>query len=256
MPATLTTASLAATITQATLKDALKAAMTAAGFSAPLYDNAPTSDHILIYEDVVQPGNAKEKVFVRIVISTALAVTTTIGDSYTAGNSIIGNPCTSFAYTFASGQQIDIVGVVNAGKYKFLALSQGPNATARLIIGYVVPASLQYWANKNNYLFVYMPSPSFGNLYGSSNIANNTTSLNTSFPYLANTNMWVGGRELVNKLILLNGNYSAVVGYFPDDFAVCSGLALAYGDTLVVSAAVEEYRLFNATAGGICIRTV
>lgn len=151
-PATVTNATINATIAQANLTTGIDTALLAAGFSTAIATQTGAINR-LVYSKVVNAGATKSTVFLEIQITTALAVTARISDNYntttfTATNQ--SNPSTSV--TFVAGTNI-LATSFNHPEVNCISLLQGSVYTN---FGIARPANKPSWWDENLFLYCFL----------------------------------------------------------------------------------------------------
>lgn len=260
MVATRTQTILSPTVTQLALADAIKAAFVALGYSS-VDDYISGTDRLLVFSLQQDATKTYGTIFLRCRITTALAVSQTIGVSFNSTTKALTNESSAAAViTFGSTTEINLITYANGSQYRLVTLNQG-TGTSTTILGIFRPTNKPSWwdegvspyafiafNNNNTNLkdFVCANLPPFTSMTGAGI---------ESSSRMTNPNPITGKRDLLPNLPLYTSTSHGICGNLPEDFALVCGSGSAKLDILEVSS-TEKYEFIYSGANPVVVRIV
>ena len=255
--ATKTTTTLAATITQQGLYNALKTAFTAAGFGNP-YDEYTSADNSLRCAWLTMLDNTKVygTTGMRFRVGTDLSLGFLMGTGWDKTNHTTSNFSTDYVSpAFAPSQPITLDSVNGGGEFKLVIVSQG---TTKFNFCYLSPANKPIWWDLNSYPYGFINgSADFSLFYGSalnpySNI-NFSNSLNRA--NLATANVITNKRDIELGVNFYSQSNQGIMGKSSDDLVSIAAVGTSRFDIVRVAGnPSKDFLIINNAAGGLGIR--
>jgi hypothetical protein len=256
MPATRTISSLAATFTQAQLRDALITAFTNAGFSSPTQSFTSGSDLIVVFPFVVNAGNTYGTSYVRLRISSAFGIFQQMYATWNTGTSSGTGNSTEVSYgTLSSSVNITFNSLNGGSEYKLIALTQN---TTFIPLGMIAPANLRSSWNLNSWTWGFIFTSTAMTALRSTTINQYS---NADFDIalagnsrLASANSVDGERDILTGLILLSQANQGFSGKTSDELGIVAANGSTRYDTVTKSGTTEQYLIVGVGSGGLAVR--
>lgn len=263
MPFTRTDTTQAPTITQQILYDFIKARFAALGNYTLFDEFVATTDRNVVYEYVLDNTKIFGKVYLRIRVTAALAVTEFLYTSWnTATDTGTAASTETTTVTFASNIAVDAVNLVKGLEGKFCVLSQG---TTIAFLGIWRPDNKPSAWNEDSFPFAFIQKNDWATPWNiwfgcASSPYGTTTALNTYTTLLNDARMGTQNpinnkRDILAGIVLFSPT-QGVAGRSSDEMVIVASSGLARFDPVQVTAGVEEYLLLNPGNGGLAVRTV
>jgi hypothetical protein len=254
--ATRTDTSLAATITQTTLVNAIKTAFTNAGYSTLVEGYASGTDQILVYQFVTDATKIYGTVYLRIRITTALAIFQQLFSTWVAGTHANTNGSTEvFGTTVSSSIAINFVSLNGGLEYGLVLLTQG---TTFIPLGVIAPITRpSYWdLNSWNWGFIFNDNTLFTwlscNLNSFSNQSYDTFLNNAR---LGTANSITLRRDILGGITLLSQSNRGIAGQTSNDIGMGCFSGNSRYDSASSYGSSAVYLVITNVAGGLAIRT-
>ncbi|BAZ36972.1 hypothetical protein NIES4101_28930 [Calothrix sp. NIES-4101] len=252
--ATRTDTSLAATISQTTLVNALLTAFANAGFSSPFDNYTSGTDRILVYKVDVDASKTFGSNYLRIRITSALQVLQQIMAGWNTSTKAATNASTEVSMgSLSTSSLIQFVALSGGNEYKFISLTQG---TVFMLLGILMPENRPSWWDLNAW--------TWGFIFTSTTLLALRSS--SKFPYtvseyefLSSTRMGIANpqtnrRDIFAGNILLTSSNAGGAGKTSDDICLACGNGGSRYDTLSFPGDTKQYLLINNTSAGLAVR--
>lgn len=270
MPATKTESSLTLstaqpTITQLNLAEAIKTAMTAAGFGSIWDEYTGGTDRFLIYQLIFDTSKVYGTVFLVIKITSALAITQRLYTSWNKTTRVgdnAGTETSTSSAILANNAQVDFVGFAKSPEFRLIALYQG---TVSIFLGYVRPENKPSWWDENNFPYVFVPLSNSNFVtwyctalspYSSGIGTKDRLQAHINIGQFAAPNPITNRRDILSNILFYAFSNEGIAGRSSSDLAMISSTNLARRDIIQVSVGVEEYYLLNNVVGGLGVRII
>ncbi|NJM23519.1 MAG: hypothetical protein HC787_11015 [Nostocaceae cyanobacterium CSU_2_110] len=252
--ATRTDTTVAATVTQTSLVNALITAFTSAGFSTAIDNYTVSTDRILVYKVDVDSTKTFGSNFLRIRITSALQVFQQVMTGWNVTTKVATNASTEVSMgIFVTTTSIQFVALSAGLEGKFVACTQG---TLFMLLGLLVPSERPTWWDLNSW--------SWGFIF----ISTTLLALRSSarFPYssseyeflssvrIANFNPQTNRRDVLSGNVLLTSGNAGIAGKTSRDIGLACGSGSARYDTFSFPPDTKQYLLINNTASGLAMR--
>lgn len=253
------------TFTQLQFAEAIKTAMSNAGFGAVFDEYSPGTDRILIYQLTFDPGKLYGTVYLQIKITTALAITQRLYTNWNKTTRVGDNPGTETTVTgaaFVNNNSIEFIGFSKSPEFRLIAVYQG---TTTAYLGYVRPETKPQWWDENAYPYAFVPvsNSNFATWYGPG-LTPYSGGANTGGRLQAHLNVSQFGtqnpvtnkRDVLSNILFYAWSNEGIAGRSSSDLVQIASTNMVRKDVLQVTPGVEEYFLLNAAAGGLGVRTI
>ncbi|PAX52855.1 hypothetical protein [Brunnivagina elsteri] len=252
--ATRTDTTVAATVTQTSLVNALITAFTSAGFATAIDNYTSGTDRILVYKVDVDASKTFGSNFLRIRITSALQVLQQIMTGWNTTTKVATNGSTEVSMgTFVTTSSIQLVALSAGLEGKFVACTQG---TVFMLLGLLIPSERPTWWDLNSW--------SWGFIFISTTLLALRSS--TRFPYssseyeflsstrMSNFNPQTNRRDVLSGAVLLTSGNAGIAGKSSGDIGLGCGVGSARYDTLSFPPDTRQFLLINNTASGFAMR--
>ena len=265
MPATQTTTTINPTHTQASIVTALKNAFAAAGYPALYADSTSGTDRILVYQLVFDANKIYGTSYLRLKITTALAVTQQL---FTAWNiaAVTGTNggVESTATTFSANVPIEVrTFAKTTGEFRVIALSQG---TPYGLFGYIRPETRHPSFDEDTAPFIFQSNNIWTAnpflTWQSSGLTPYSGTGNTAFTSSMGTATMSAANPVNNKrdilagMVLFASTNQGVAAKSSEDLVSVAATGLSRFDSIQVVAGSEEYVLLFPGAGTMGVRII
>lgn len=250
-----TDTSLAPTITQTTFASALITAFANAGFSATTDDYTSGTDRILVYRFDTDASRAKGRNFLRIRITSALAINILIGTDFNISTKAMSDASAEATiFTLATNFTITFIALNCGSEGRFVMLSQSTNFAP---LGLLIPVNRPTWWNLDTWSYCYMFTNAAMTTLRSSaiNPYSNVDNEILTFSRLSGVNAQTNRRDVLTGLTIGNNSSNGVAGKTSDDIAIAAGNGSARFDVLAFTGSTQQYLLVVNAASGIAFRT-
>ena len=257
--ATKTDSFIAPTITQQSLYDGIKQAMSNAGYSTVFDEFTSGTDRIVIYAIVLDSTKTYGTTYLRVRITSSFVVGQQLYSTWDATAHAGTNPSTEYTSTaFLNSVQINFTALNGSTEYKFVLIQQ---SALFYPLGYISPANKPNWWDLNafNYCFHLVDSVFFN--FRSTSITpyagNNSTydsSLNQS--RMGTANQQTNRRDILPGILFYNQANQGIGGRSSDDLVMVAGNGTTRFDILQAPGDNKQYLLLNPASGGLAVRVV
>ena len=225
MPATINNFTIAATLTQASIYAGIKSVFSSLGYTA--YAEYISSGTLFVVYQKVFNSKTFGNIFLRIGVTTGLAISQTIGTAVdTATNTVANASPTIISNAFTAATPIDIRSFKSqASEYDLIHIRQG--GSPYIILGWLKPSVLNN-IDENSYTAALMfasVSNSVSLLGTALNPYSNANYSAYSNGYLTYANHY-GLRDLFPNMPILTSTGRGIFGLTSDDFAIGAGSGL------------------------------
>ncbi|MCC5626857.1 hypothetical protein LC613_01080 [Nostoc sphaeroides CHAB 2801] len=253
-----TNTTLTPTITQATLINAIKAAMANAGFPSLYSEFTAGTDICLIYEWIVDSTKNFGKVYIRIRITTGLLIAQQIFSAWNTGTNTGTNGSTEASYgSLSASSTINFVALNGADEYRLVALAQG---STLMPIGVLMPAFRQEFWDLNSWTYGFIFTSSAMTILRGVIAANNPYA-NSDFDLLlvgnsrlTNVNNQTNQPDLARGLLMLTQSNQGIAAATSEDFAVGAFLGQTRFTDAIPPGTTQTYVILQNLAGGVAIK--
>jgi len=257
--ATRINTTLAATITQNNLIAALKTAFANAGFSTLYheYTNTGNGNKGLVYEIVNDASKIYGKLYFRVVVTTALVISSDVNTAWDTATLTASNGSTTNSFTALSTSSSISFAAFSAGsEFKMVVLVQ---SSSIIPLGILIPASRPSWWDLNLWSWGFLPTSStFGTLRSTAinPYSNDSFSiLAISNGSLATANPQTNKRDVLTGLILGSASGGGIAGKTSEDIAIVCASGSSRYDTIQPTGTTQIFTILNNAAGGFAVRT-
>lgn len=251
MPATRTTATIAAPHTQESLTAAIRTRMNATGFGNPFDEFQADGNEYLIYQVVRDPSKTYGSLFFWVQITPSLEVSQMAFTAWNATTHTGENAGSSTnALTFDPEALINFVGYNAGTEFKLLVGYQASLNFGKIeaFIGFISPLTKPAFWDENISPYIFIATSSFARLREWYTVGN--TPYQT--PYITSnlTNAEWNGRNPFNNQpdiltkALFFGSNQGLVGITSDDLGQVSELNLSVGD--IVTSGTKQYAVLTS----------
>jgi len=259
MPYTRNDFTLNPTVTQTTLYDSIKARFLAMGDFRLFSEFSATTDRIMIFELILDSTRLAGKVYLRIRVTTALAITQQIFTFWNLTNNTGIAPSTESALiTFVPNIAIEMISFVKAPEYRFLLLSQ---STVIAFLGILRPDNKPSSWSEDSYPYCFISNNAFDAanqfrnwLACTSNPYSNTSAFtsNMADPRLSNPNPIDNRRDSEAGIRIYSTN-QGIAGQSSGEIISVAALGQARFELITMSPSTEEYVLLNPGYGSMAL---
>ncbi len=244
------------TITQQNLYDGIKQAFAFAGYPAPFDEFISGTDKIAVYAAVVDSSKPAGTAYLRIRVTTALAVAIQNYSAWTIASHTGANGSSEVFYSgLANNIQVNFIALNANLELKLVLVYQ--NATY-YPLGHFSPANKPSWWDLNSFPYVFIPTSniytplrtSYSNPYNNSDydIALSGTSRLGTAHTISNR------RDILQGLILLTQSNAGLSGRTSDDLVLFSGSGVSRFDVLQIPNSTNQYLVIMPGSGGLAVR--
>lgn len=270
MPATKTESTLNVSMLQPTftvvqLADAIKAAMTNAGFSAIFDEYTSGTDRFLVYQLVFDTGKTYGTVYLVIKINASFAVTQRLYTSWNKNTRVgdnAGTETTTSGATLVNNAQVEFVGFSRSPEFRIVALFQG---TVSIFLGYIRPENKPNWWDENVYPYAFIPvsNSNFTTWYGTALTpysggagTGGRLQAHLNVAQFGTQNPVTGRRDILSNILFYSSANEGIAGRSSADLVQVAATNLLKKDIIQVNPGTEEYYLLNGVAGGLAVRLI
>lgn len=252
-----TTSTLAATITQRSLYDALKAAFIAAGFGNP-YDEWIPADNSLraSWQIVLDSTKTYGTMYVRFRVATDLVVgflSTSSWDRVAHTGSNASSEFATSAFTTTANILIDSFSAGN--EFKCVSLIQGSNFFP---LCFLSPTNKPVWWDLAAYPYGFISTINTFTTFSSTGLnpyANTLNNSGLSNSRLSGANPVTNKRDIELGVMLYNQSNNGISGKTSDDLVSIAALGINRFDTVRVAGNPnKDFLVLNNIAGGLGLR--
>lgn len=247
---------IAPTITQQNLYDSIKQGFANAGYSAPFDEFTSGTDRIVIYAVVVDSTKLAGTAYLRIRVTTALAVNQQIYSGWSTSTRTGSNGSAEVGYAaFTTNLAVNVIALNANPEYRLILLYQN---TAYYPLGHFSPTNKPTWWDLNSFPYVFIPIGNNFNFLRSSNLnPHNNSEYDIGLAMttrLGTANTITNRRDILQGLILLSQNNTGLGGRTSDDLVLFSGNGTSRFDILQIPNSTNQYLVINPSSGGIAVR--
>lgn len=254
MPATRTTTTLSAPISQSNLCTALQSVFSTAGLGNPIDDFTSGTDRILIFAKTTGTGTFGT-IYLRLRITSGLRVFQQLFTTWNSSTNSGTRPISEHEYdTLSSDIDIKFDIFNREPEYWLILVSQ---SSKFLPLGMVAPS-----IKRSNFSF---NSFAWGFIFTSKNMTNvrGSPGYYSSDNYelslagsgrLSNADPIDNERDVITGIMLLSQSNQGIAGKFSDDLAVIAAAGTSRYDNVLISGTSEQYLIIAPGPGGIGVR--
>jgi hypothetical protein len=252
--ATRTDTTVAATVTQTSLVNALLTAFTNAGYSFPVDNYTSGTDRILVYKVDVDATKTFGSNFLRIRITSSLQILQQIMSGWNTSTKAATNASTEVSMgTFLTTSSIQLVALSAGLEGKFVACTQG---TLFMFLGLLIPSERPSWWDLNSWSwgFIFISTTLLA-LRSSARFPYSSSEYEfLSSPRMSNFNPQTNRRDVISGNVLLTSGNAGIAGKTSGDIGLACGVGSARYDTLSFPPDTRQFLLINNTASGLAMR--
>lgn len=255
--ATRTDSFLAPTITQQTLYDAVKQAMTNAGYPAPTQEFTSGTDRVVVYAIVLDNTKTFGTTYLRVRVTTTFIIGQQLFSTWNTATSTGTNGSTEYTSTaFLSTAQLNFTALNGGTEYKLALLYQG---ALFYPLGYFAPVNKPAWWDLNAWNYCLHPvDNTFTTIRGvtvTPYAANNTNyDTNLNYTRMGTANQQTNRRDILPGILIYNQANQGISGRTSDDLVMVAGSGATRFDTLQAPGDSKQYLLLNPASGGLAVR--
>lgn len=245
---------IATPLTQTTLLSGLREALIATGFPAPLKQYSSGTDQFVVWQLANDPTKTYGTAYYRLRVTSGLAVTHTIGATWTDASNTLGNASgEQHSISYSSSTPIKLLGFAT-NEYKFLLVTQG---NTQQLLGYFRPPEAPGF-DESSFPKLFIPTNQDLTTCACTGLTPyGTTVFSTSLglSQMASPDSFLQQRSQALGFFIYGPTNTGLIARTSDDLGMGATSGLARGDTLVDAADnTKQYFVNRGVAGGLLIR--